>query len=294
MKKRIGNPETSAEKPKAAKKVAGESKGYAVPAVKRAMAILDSLKESAVGLSVQEVSRTHNMPYSTAFYLLETMEKSGYVQRDDNSKKYSIGYKLLAFREGTAARNNLNLRALASPFMEELTEITGLTCHLATLEKDEAVYIEKSEPTGFIRLNTWVGKRNSLHSTAVGKALLMYSPDDVVRKILGETELVRKTDRTIVTIEGLLEDLARCRERGFAMDDGEDENEGCCIAAPVCAEENQVLAAIGLSGTVAQIDMQRREAIGKLIKNYAGQISARSGHLNAAVGTPGRKSGLNI
>jgi DNA-binding IclR family transcriptional regulator len=218
------------------------------------------------------------MPYSTAFYLLETMEKSGYVERDDSSKRYSVGYKLLAFREGSAARNNLNLRALALPLMEELTEVTGLTCHLATLEKDEAVYIEKAEPAGFIRLNTWVGKRNSLHTTAVGKALLMFTPDEQVIKIFKDVGLPRKTDRTITRIEAFLEDLAHCRDRGFAMDDGEDENDGCCIAAPVFAGGDHVVAAIGLSGTLTQVDAQRREAIGKLIKNYARQISSRRGH----------------
>lgn len=284
MKKRTVKQEPGA-------KTARDTKGYEVPAVKRALAILDSLNESAVGLSVQEVSRIHKMPYSTAFYLLETMEKSGYVQRDDNSKKYSVGYKLLAFREGSAARTNLNLRALALPLMEELTEITGLTCHLATLEKDEAVYIEKAEPAGFIRLNTWVGKRNSLHSTAVGKALLMFTPENQIRKILKDAGLPRKTDRTIITVEAFLEDMARCRERGFAVDDGEDENEGCCIAAPIFSGDDHVVAAVGLSGTVAQIDSQRREAIGKLITNYARQISARSGQLYAV---PPARAAKNI
>ncbi len=286
MKKRTATPERAAKVPR-------ETKGYEVPAVKRALAILDSLNESAVGLSVQEVSRIHKMPYSTAFYLLETMEKSGYVQRDDSSKRYSVGYKLLAFREGSAARTNLTLRALAWPLMEELTEVTGLTCHLATLEKDEAVYIEKAEPAGFIRLNTWVGKRNSLHSTAVGKALLMFTPADQVRKLLRDGGLPRKTDRTITTIEGFLEELGQCRNRGFAIDDGEDENDGCCVAAPVLSSEDQVIAAVGLSGTVTQIDAQRKEAIGKLIRNYARQISARSGHLySSTLAHPSKRSDL--
>ena len=83
---------------------------YQVPAVQRAFSILDTLKQSSFGLTVQEVSRAHRIPYSTAFY--------------------------------------------------------RLTGHLAILEKDEAVYIERSEPKGFIRLNTWIGERKLLHRTA--------------------------------------------------------------------------------------------------------------------------------
>ncbi len=252
-------------------------KGYQVPAVKRAFAILDSLNESSTGLTVQEVSRIHQMPYSTAFYLLETMQQCGYVQRDEASKKYTVGFKLLAFRESAAARHALSLRALASPLMEELTAASGLTCHLATLERDEAVYIEKTDPSGFIRLNTWVGKRNSLHSTAVGKALLMPLEESRVRDILGPAPLPRKTDRTITELPMLLEDLRRSRERGFALDDSEDEMDGCCIAAPILDANGEVMASIGLSGLLSQIDARRREGIGKLVRNYARQISFRLG-----------------
>ncbi len=74
-------------------------KDYRVPAVRRAFTILDSLNQSSTGLTVQEVSRIHTIPYSTAFYLLETMESCGYASRDDESKRYSVGYKLLAIRE---------------------------------------------------------------------------------------------------------------------------------------------------------------------------------------------------
>ena len=253
------------------------AKGHEVPAVKRAFTILDSLNESSTGLTVQEISRIHDLPYSTAFYLLETMEGCGYVQRDDGSKRYSVGAKLLAFREGSAARQGLNLRALALPLMEEVTQVSGLTCHLATLEKDEAVYIEKTEPSGFIRLNTWVGKRNMLHCTAVGKALLLHHNEAELAAIFAGVGFPRRTDRTIGDLEMMVRDLKESLERGYAMDDAEDEVDGRCVAAPIYAAPGKVVAAIGLSGTATQIDLKRRDALGKLVRNYARQISARLG-----------------
>src|SRR5690349_20856403 len=74
-------------------------KTYRVPALRRAFAILDELNRSSFGLTVQEVTRLHKLPYSTAFYLLETMREAGYVDRNDETKKYTIGYKLFTFRE---------------------------------------------------------------------------------------------------------------------------------------------------------------------------------------------------
>lgn len=255
-------------------------KSYQVPAVKRAFTILDTLNQSSTGLTVQEVSRVHGLPYSTVFYLLETMEGCGYVRRDDESKRYSVGSKLLAFRESGAARQSLNLRALAHPLMEELTQVSGLTCHLATLEKDEAVYIEKTEPSGFIRLNTWVGKRNNLHCTAVGKALLLRHSEAELRKVFESIGLPRRTDRTITDVKMLAEELKTSLERGYTVDDAEDELDGRCIAAPVYGDRGDIVASIGLSGTANQIDLPRREALGKLVRNYARQISASLGHVD--------------
>lgn len=262
------------------------SRKYQVPAVKRAFAILDALSASSFPLSVQEVSRIHKVPYSTAFYLLETMEQCGYVQRSDESKKYTVGHKLSVLRDGVAARNHLSLRALASPFLEELVQLTGLTVHLAVLQEDAAIYIEKRESPGYIRLNTWIGKRNSLHCTAVGKALLMHLSEIEIRRLCPLAKMHRRTDRTIISQDALIDDLAKGRQRGYVFDDGEDEKEGRCVAAPVFGSDGKVVAALGLSGTLAQIDLHRMNAFGKLVNHHAQQISARLGYLNEASPAP--------
>ncbi len=257
-------------------------KRYQVPALKRAFGILDSLNESSFGLTVQEVSRIHKIPYSTVFYLLETMLGCGYVQRNGDSKKYTLGHKLFAFRDGSVAKNTLNLRALAFPLLQELTDVTGLTVHIAILNKNEAVYIEKTESNGFIRLNTWVGERKCLHCTGVGKALLMSRPDEEIRNLATPESMIRRTERTITSVDVLLENLAKCRESGYALDDAEDEAKGRGVAAPIFDSEGKVIASVGFAGTLAQIDLHRIDALGKAIKNYAGQISRRLGHTGVA------------
>lgn len=253
-------------------------KKYQVPALKRAFAILDSLNHTSFGLTVQEVSQQDKIPYSTAFYLLETMRECGYAERSEDSKKYRLGHKALSFRESNAARYLLDLRTIARPLMEELTELTGLTTHLAILERDEAVYIEKVEPNGFIRLYTWIGKRNSLHCTAVGKALLMYLTEDEVRKICQPNTLIRRTERTITSLDALLSELRLSAERGYAIDDVEDEPEGRGIAAPIYNDQGKVVASMGVAGGLSQIEFSRTDAIGKLVRNYARQVSERLGH----------------
>jgi len=253
-------------------------KKYQVPALKRAFAILDGLNHTSFGLTVREVSQQHMIPYSTAFYLLETMRECGYAERSEDSKKYRLGHKTLSFRESKAARSLLDLRTVARPFMEELTELTELTTHLAILERDEAVYIEKVEPKGFIRLYTWIGKRNSVHCTAVGKALLMSLAQDEVTRICQPATMVRRTERTITSLDVLIPELRNSAERGYAIDDVEDEGEGRGVAAPIFEEQGKVVASLGVAGSLSQIEFGRFDAIGKLVRNYAGRISERLGH----------------
>src|SRR2546426_290304 len=164
-------------------------KKYQVPALKRAFAILDGLNHTSFGLTVQEVSQQHKIPYSTAFYLLETMRECGYAERSADSKKYRLGHKTLSFRESNAARYLLDLRTIARPVMEELTELSDLTTHLAILER-----------------------------------------------------------------------------------------EGRGVAAPIFDEQGKVIASLGVAGSLSQIEFDRFDAIGKLVRNYAGQISERLGH----------------
>jgi DNA-binding IclR family transcriptional regulator len=256
-----------------------DDKKYRVPAVQRAFAILDTLGERSFGLTVRELSQLHQLPYSTCFYLLETMRQCGYVDRDDDSKKYSLGHKLLFMAGGSVTQGSPDLRSTALPILAELVESTRLTAHIAVLDRDEAIYIEKLESPGFIRLHTWVGKRNTLHSSAVGKALIMHLREKEIRDLLPPSRLTGRTDRTITSIDGLLADLAASRARGYALDDGEDEYEGRGVAAPVFSIEGKVAGSIGVAGSISQIRREDLVDLGESVRACAQKISLRMGFI---------------
>src|SRR5260370_22717346 len=94
-------------------------KNYQVPALRRAFAILDSLNQTSFGLTVQEIREQHEIPYSTAFYLLETMRECGYAERQEDTKKYRLRYKLLSLRQVSPGRQLLQLRAIPPPLIGE-------------------------------------------------------------------------------------------------------------------------------------------------------------------------------
>src|ERR1700685_1734380 len=200
-------------------------------AAERALALLEAVAQAAEGLSNAEISRKLNIPKSSASYILRTLENQGYVTRDMETGKYRVGLKILSLSRG--ALGGRDVRGVALPIMRHLTHQTGLTCHLAVLDGPEAVYIEKVEPEGFIRMDTWVGRRMRVHATSVGKALVAHITQDQLEQILRRSGMEKRTPKTITTLPRLLKELEKVRTQGYAVDDEENNLGARCMGAPV-------------------------------------------------------------
>lgn len=253
----------------------GDADQYRVPALARAFEMLDMLSMSSVGLIKMDFARKLKIPYSSIFNLLTTMEEFGYVRRDAGSGKYYLGLKLLSLA-GIPARE-LSLRDAVSPILQAMVRDTCITGHLAVLEGGEAVYIDKVEPDSYIKINTWIGKRNFIHSSAVGKALAAFRREEEIEMLL-RANLPRRTQKTITSIKRLKQELARVRKLGYATDLQEDERGGCCVAAPIFNASGVVVAALGLSAVASQLPPNRVPALGEKVRSYANQASAEIGH----------------
>src|SRR6267154_1486519 len=174
-------------------------------AVERALAMLEAVAQESDGLSNAEISRNLNIPKSSASYILRTLETRGYLTRDAASGRYRVGLKILSLSRG--ALGGRDVRGIALPIMRHLTHQTGLTCHLAVLDGPDAVYIEKVEPEGFIRMDTWVGRRMRVHATSVGKAIVAHIPQEQLEEILRKSGMEKRTPKTITTMPRILEAL---------------------------------------------------------------------------------------
>jgi DNA-binding IclR family transcriptional regulator len=220
---------------------------YSVPALARAFEILDMLAMSSVGLNKMEIARSVGIPYSTAFNLLNTMEAHGYVRKDEIPGKYYIGLKLLSL--GSIPMRDIGFRDNAAPVLEDLVRQLDLTAHLAILDRGEAVYIDKKEPSGFLKINSWIGKRNYAHTSAVGKALIAYREPAEIEE-LWKQGMPKRTSRTITSLKKLKAELAEVVQQGYAVDLEEDEVGGRCLAAPIFDASGAVIRHNG-SGCVS-------------------------------------------
>jgi DNA-binding IclR family transcriptional regulator len=156
---------------------------------------------------------------------------------------------------------------------------TGLTVHMAVLERDEAVIIEKVEAPGLVRLASWIGRRLDVNCTGVGKVLIAFLPHEQLEYLLSTKEFARHNARTIISKSALRRELALVRQSGYALDDEEDEPGLRCIGAPVFDENGTALAAISVAGTTSQIAMARVPILARQVMEAAQAISLRFGHL---------------
>jgi DNA-binding IclR family transcriptional regulator len=245
-------------------------------AVERALTMLEVVSQASEGLSNAEISRKLNIPKSSASYILRTLETQGYLARDHESGRYRVGLKILSLSRG--ALGGLDVRGVALPIMRRLTQQTGLTCHLAVLDGAEAVYIEKVEPEGFIRMDTWVGRRMRVHATSVGKAIVAHISHEQLEQILLRSGMEKRTPKTITTLPRLLKDLEKVRTQGYAVDDEENNLGARCVGAPIFDEHDSILASLGLSGTTQQVSPQTMPRILEVLKDAARHISMGMGY----------------
>jgi IclR family transcriptional regulator, KDG regulon repressor len=243
--------------------------------VERALTILEAIAERDNGMSNAEISRRLEIPKSSASYILRALERRGYLRRDGETSKYRLGLKALNLSRG--ALDGLDIRRVALPEMRRLMERSHLTSHLAVLDHGEAVYVEKVDAPGFVKMNTWVGRHMPIHCTSVGKALVAWLPEAEVKALLKEHGMRRRTSKTIVVCGRYLQELARVREQGYAVDDEENNYGVRCVAAPIFDSLNRVVASVGVSGTITQNDVDHLPKVAELVKEAARKASQQMG-----------------
>lgn len=246
-------------------------------AVERAFSILESVAESSSGLSNSDISRRLKVPKSSASYILRVMEKRGYLTRGDEGK-YRLGLKIMSLSHQQSA--HLDVREIAKPILEKFVEKSRMSeAHLAVLDNGRAVYVEKVEAeNSFIKMDIWVGHRLPVHTTAIGKILVAHLPESEVVKILDLRGMEKKTRRSITDPKKFLRELEKVREYGFALDNEENSLNVRCLAAPVFNANGELIAALGTSTTILQLDKSHLPKVVELVKEAAGKVSKQMGY----------------
>jgi DNA-binding IclR family transcriptional regulator len=260
---------------------------YKVQVLDRAINILEFIgRQSSGEAGLPELSAAMKLHKTTTHRIAHVLESRGLLRRGIDSNRYRLGLHL--YDLGCQALDHVNIRDEARPLMTRVAYEIGETVHLALLDRAEVLYIERVESQRSLTMGSKLGARNPVFCTALGKAILAFSPEPEVDRVLAGLRMEARTRNTITNVLALKRELERTRDRGYAIDDEEIEEGIRCVAAPIFNASDRAVAAMSVSGPSTRIHFDRYQVIGKTVTKAALELSARLGH-QASSSEPARR-----
>ncbi|MDO5492728.1 MAG: IclR family transcriptional regulator [Nesterenkonia sp.] len=237
-----------------------------VQSVERAFDLLGLIAEAGGHTTLSELAAAVDLPMPTIHRLLKTLVGLGVV-RQLPDRGYALGPGLI--RLGNLAGEQLG--AIARPYLRSLVRDLSESANVATLDGDMVVYVDQVPSPHQMRMFTEVGRRTHTHDTGVGKAILAQLPRDQVRRIVAAAGMPTPTPHSLATLEGLERELERIRERGFSVDEQEQELGVRCFA--VAVPDAPTPLAISVSGPTSRVDQAFADRAVPLLQEAASRIS---------------------
>lgn len=248
-----------------------------VQSIVKAINILDTIALSSnQELGITELSKQLSIGKSNVHRIVTTLEGLKVIEQTEHGK-YRLGPRLARF--GFQSLQQMDIRTVGRPLMTELVKKTGETVNLGIPQNGELLTIDKVDSEAMIRVSINIGKLSKMHCTGMGKAILAHFPNEMVEQIIKEHGMEALTPNTITSLAELKVDLANIRQRGYAINDIEN-NEGVrSVAAPIFDHREEVVGAISISASIISLTVDKIDSYGKEVSKTANEISQKLGYL---------------
>jgi IclR family acetate operon transcriptional repressor len=245
-----------------------------IQSLDRAMAILEHLSRSE-GMTLSNLATACGQSTATVYRVLITLQQREMVDLDPAGQVWHVGVG--TFRAGTSFLRRTSLVERARAPMHALMRDSGETANLGIEQQDEVLFLTQVETHQAIRAFFPPGTIGPMHVSGIGKALLAWSPDDRIAKIVARRGLQAFTPASLTTLDALRADCAQTRARGFAFDDEERARGMRCIAAPIFNPHGEPVAGVSVSGPAFRLEIDNLDRIGALGVETAARITAATG-----------------
>lgn len=238
--------------------------------VDRTLDILELFVEHDGGLNLTEISRLTGLNPATSSRYVASLVQRGYLTEDSRNGSYHLGLKSIDF--SYAARRNLRFIEFAYLPLNQLGKDTGCDVYMTVLDRDTSLVVEEIGNTTALRINSPIGRRMPLHSTACGKIHLAHMTEDERRAFYARATLEPFTKNTI-TDRGLLEaELENVCRDGIAYDREEQRLGVWVVGAPIYSNKNKI-AAVGIITPVSRIKSDTIDNHARKLIGCASEIS---------------------
>jgi IclR family acetate operon transcriptional repressor len=266
---------TMAQKPRGRPKAFNDKTDQnTVQALDRALVLLEHLAQGP-GRTLSDLAEETGQAVATTFRALQTLQAHGMVEVEEPGQLWHIGAG--AFRIGTAFLRRTKVVERARQPMDQLMRETGETANLGVEVRGEVLFLAQVETSEAIRAFFPPGTKGPMHSSGIGKALLAWYPEERVAAIIARQGLEKFTSLTITSDTALMRDLARTRERGFAIDDQERAKGMRCVAAPIFNAYAEPVAGLSVSGPAFRVGLSDAARIGALVRAAADRVTEATG-----------------
>ncbi|MBP8305991.1 MAG: IclR family transcriptional regulator [Burkholderiaceae bacterium] len=255
-----------------------------MPAVDRAVRLIDALAASHEPLALAELARRLALPKSSVHGLLATLVAHGLARRNDDGE-FSLGTRPLQWADAYVAQSDI-LRAFDAN-ARRIAPLATETVMLAVLEGAEVLYLACRPGSRALAVNFRVGGRFPAAFTSSGKAMMASLPDEAVRALLAHQPFERPTRHSVSSATALLRQLTTVRKQGYATDDEETAEGMQCFGAPVYGPRRpEAVAAVAVSVIKAGLGARRRGELVASVRQLAQELS------NALGAAPRRPAAL--
>jgi IclR family pca regulon transcriptional regulator len=251
-----------------------------VQSLAKGFRVLHAFTAEEPELKLAEVARRAGLDNGTAFRLLETLVKLGYLERFPDTKQYRLTLKPLELGFNAIAR--MDLRTIAQPELRALVGSVREAASIGILDRDEVVYIERYQE-GQVRLGVdiRVGSRVPAYCTAIGHSILAFLPRAEARRILGLSRRVKVDEHTPVTLDEIEDQLEEVRRTGYAVSDSTYIAGLRVLSAPILGTDGHATAALSVAAPSPRMSLKEFVAL------TAGPVTSAAGNVARALSAAG-------
>jgi IclR family KDG regulon transcriptional repressor len=257
-----------------------EKTNYTIQSVSHAFDILESFTRTEDELGVTELGKRLGLHKNNVFRLLATLEHRGYIEQNKVTENYRLGPKTLQL--GSIFIEQRECRRHARPILENLAAASGETTVVAVLRGNKVIYMDSVETDRTVRAVSRIGAIFPAHCTAVGKAQLAQLLPTEIERLYADQDLTALTNKSITTVEGLIAEIKKIAEKGYAVENEEAEADVRGIAVAVRDFSKKAVAAIGIVAPASRMTDERinKAGISSLLLESGRALSAHLGFIS--------------
>lgn len=221
--------------------------------VGKALAVLDQVAAFGRPVRFTEILDASPYPKPTLYRLLQTLTNQKMLEYDDDRQTYAPGLRLV--RLAHAAWSQSSLTRIARPHLRRLSDETGETVHLATLDHAQVLYIDKCNARQPVEMFSQAGKVGPAYCTGVGKVMLAHVPPEAADALIAQQSFHAFTARTLADDQALRKELRDIRRLGYGFDREEHEPGIICVAAPILSTSARLIGAVSVTSTTNRTNL---------------------------------------